>query len=267
MAEDELVRSILTAGGGNSSQPEAGFYRGLRDPMVRAEEVEQLFLGVRLQCARCHNHPGEHWTQDDYYGLAAFFARLQYRDGPFFIEIYDKEETVYPTRQGEVVQPRTGQVVSPKFLGHAIPAIPPYADRREALARWLTSPDNPLFARAAVNQLWFHLFGRGIVEPVDDFRSTNPPGNEELLSFLAAEFIRHGFDRQHLIRTIMKSRTYQLIPRTTATNAEDDKYFSHARVRLMGAEELLDAIVSATGAAEKVPGFPPGTPAVALADR
>jgi hypothetical protein len=110
------------------------------------------------------------------------------------------------------------------------------------------------------------LFGRGIVEPVDDFRSTNPPSNEELLSFLAAEFIRHNFDRKHLIRTIMKSRTYQLSSRTTATNAEDDKYFSHARVRLMGAEELLDAIVSATGVAEKFPGFPQGTPAVALAD-
>jgi hypothetical protein len=264
--EDEFVRSILTAGGGNYGHPPVGFYRRLRDPLVRAEEVAQLFLGVRLQCARCHNHPGEHWTQDDYYGLAAFFARLNYRDGPFFIQIYDKEETVYPARQGEVVQPRTGQVVPPKFLGDSIPAIPPYADRREALARWLTSPDNPLFARAAVNRLWFHLFGRGIVEPVDDFRSTNPPSNEELLSFLAAEFIRHGFDRKHLIRTIMKSRTYQLSSRTTATNAEDDKYFSHTRVRLMGAEELLDAIVSATGVAEKFPGFPLGTPAMALAD-
>jgi hypothetical protein len=266
MPEDELARLILTAGGGNYGYPPAGFYRRLRDPLIRAEEVAQLFLGVRLQCARCHNHPGERWTQDDYYGLAAFFARLKYRNGPFFIEIYDKEETVFPTHQGEVVQPRTGQVVQPKFLGDSNPAIPPYADRREILARWLTSPDNPFFARAAVNRIWFHLFGRGIVEPVDDFRSTNPPSHEELLSFLAADFIKHGFDRKHLIRMIMKSRTYQLSSRTNASNAADDKYFSHAQVRLLGAEQLLDAIVSATGTAEKFPGWPLGTPAVALAD-
>jgi hypothetical protein len=266
MPEDEFLRRIVTAGGGNYGYPPAGFYRRLRDPQVRAEEVAQLFLGVRLQCARCHNHPGERWTQDDYYGLAAFFARLQYRDGPFFIEIYDKEETIFPSHQGEVVQPRTGQTVPPKFLGDSIPAIPPHADRREVLARWLTGPENPFFARAAVNRIWFHLFGRGIVEPVDDFRSTNPPSHEELLSFLVAEFVRHGFDRKHLIRTIMKSRTYQLSSRTKPTNAEDDKYFSHAGVRLLGAEQLLDAIVSATGTAEKFPGWPLGTPAVALAD-
>jgi hypothetical protein len=266
MPEDEFVRCILTAGGGNYGYPPAGFYRRLRDPLVRAEEVAQLFLGVRLQCARCHNHPGEHWTQDDYYGLAAFFARLQYRDGPFFVQIYDKEETVFPTRQGEVVQPRTGQVAAPKFLGDSIAAVPPHVDRREVLASWLTRPDNPFFARAAVNRIWFHLFGRGIVDPVDDFRSTNPPSHEDLLSFLASDFVQHGFDRKHMIRTIMKSRTYQLSSRTTPTNAGDDKYFSHARVRLMGAEQLLDAVVSATGTAEKFPGWPLGTPAVALAD-
>lgn len=266
MPEDELARRILTAGGGNYGYPPAGFYRRLRDPLVRAEEVAQLFLGVRLQCARCHNHPGERWTQDDYYGLAAFFARLKYRNGPFFIEIYDKEETVFPTRQGEVVQPRTGQTVPPKFLGDSVPSIPPQVDRREILARWLTSPENAFFARAAVNRIWFHLFGRGIVEPVDDFRSTNPPSHEELLSFLADDFIKHGFDRKYFIRTIMKSRTYQLSSRTNASNAADDKYFSHAQVRLLGAEQLLDAIVSATGMAEKFPGWPLGTPAVALAD-
>lgn len=266
MPEDEFVRRIVTAGGGNYGYPPAGFYRRLRDPLVRAEEVAQLFLGVRLQCARCHNHPGERWTQDDYYGLAAFFARLQYRDGPFFVEIYDKEETVFPTRQGEVIQPRTGQVAQPKFLGDKALSIPPHADRREILARWLTSPDNPFFARASVNRLWFHLFGRGIVDPVDDFRGTNPPSHEELLTFLADDFVRHGFDRKHMIGAIMKSRTYQLSSQTTASNAEDDKYFSHARVRLLGAEQLLDAIGSATGTPEKFPGWPVGTPAVALAD-
>jgi hypothetical protein len=182
------------------------------------------------------------------------------------VQIYDKEETVFPTRQGEVIQPRTGRTVPPKFLGGVAPTIPPHEDRREILARWLTSPDNPFFAREAVNRIWFHLFGRGIVDPVDDLRSTNPPSNEELLSALAADFVRHHFDRKYLIRTIMKSRTYQLSSQTRPSNSEDDKYFSHSRVRLLGAEQLLDAIVAATGTAEKFPGCPLGTPAAALPD-
>lgn len=156
--------------------------------------------------------------------------------------------------------------MAPKFLGESIAAIPSLTDRREVLARWLTSPENQFFSRACVNRIWFHLFGRGIVEPVDDFRSTNPPSHEDLLSFLATQFVSHRFDRKYLIGMIMKSHAYQLSSQTTASNAEDDKYFSHARVRLMGAEQLLDAIVSATGTTEKFPGLPAGTPAVALAD-
>jgi hypothetical protein len=266
MPEDEFARTILTGKGGNYENPPAGFYRRLRDPQTRGEEVAQLFLGVRLQCARCHNHPGERWTQDDYHGLAAFFAQLGYRNGPFFVQQYDKEETVFLTRDGEVSHPRTGQVVAPQFLGGGRPAIRPGEDRREVLARWLTAPDNPFFARAAANRIWYHLFGRGLVDPVDDLRSTNPPSNEALLDALAADLVRHRFDRKHLIRTILKSRTYQLSARTTTTNAADDRYFSHARVRLLGAEQLLDAICTATGMAEKFPNFPLGTPAVALPD-
>jgi hypothetical protein len=266
MPEDEFVRAILTGAGGNYGHPPASFWRRLRDPQTRGEEVAQLFLGVRLQCARCHNHPGERWTQDDYYGLAAFFARIQYKDGPFFLQIYDKEETVYPARQGEVNHPRSGQPVAPKFLGGPVAVISPHEDRREVLTHWLTSADNPFFARAAVNRIWFHLFGRGIVDPVDDLRSTNPPSNDELLAALTADFIRHGFDRKHLIRTIMKSRTYQLSSQTNSSNAEDEKYFAHARVRLLQAEQLLDAIGAATGSAEKFSGLPLGTPAVALPD-
>jgi hypothetical protein len=264
--EDEFVRSILTARGGNYGNPPAGFYRRLRNPEVRAEEVSQLFLGVRVQCARCHNHPGERWTQDDYQGLAAFFARLRYRDGPFFVQIYDKEETVYLTRQGELTHPRTGQVVAPRFLGGPEATLAPGEDRLEALARWLTAPENPYFARAAVNRIWYHLFGRGIVDPVDDLRGTNPPCNEPLLEALAADFVRHGFDRKHLIRTVLRSRTYQLSASPTATNEADDVYFSHARVRLLPAEALLDAISAATESPEKFPGLPPGTTAAALPD-
>jgi Protein of unknown function (DUF1553)/Protein of unknown function (DUF1549) len=265
LPEDELARQVLTASGGNYEHPPAGFYRRLRTPQDRAEEVAQLFLGVRLQCARCHNHPGERWTQDDYYGLAAFFARVAYRNGPFFLQIYDKEETVYPTRQGDVTHPRTGQVVAPKFLGGDAPAAEPGTDRRQVLARWLTAPDNPFFARAAVNRLWYHLFGRGIAEPVDDFRSTNPPSNPSLLEALATDFVRHGFDRKYLLREILRSRTYQLSAQP-APGGADDKYFAHARVRRLQAEQLLDAVCDATGVPEKFPGLPPGTRAAALPD-
>jgi hypothetical protein len=266
LPEDALARAILTACGGNYGHPPASFYRRLRTPEMRAEEVAQLFLGVRLQCARCHNHPGERWTQDDYLGLSAFFARVGYRDGPFFVQKYDKEETVYVPRTGEVTHPRTGQAVAPRFLGGPVAAVPPGQDRREVLARWLTGPANPFFARAAVNRIWYHLFGQGVVDPVDDLRGTNPPSNEGLLDALAADFVRHGFDRKHLIRTILRSRTYQLSSRPTPSNGDDQHYFSHARVRLLQAEQLLDAIGAATGAAEKFPGFPAGTSAVSLPD-
>ena len=265
--EDEFVRAVLTSQGGNYSHPAAGFFRRLRDPQRRAEEVAQLFLGVRMQCAKCHNHPGERWTQDDYHGLAAFFARVNYFNGPFFNHIYDKEETVYVASSGEVNHPRTGARVPPKFLGGSEPTIDDeQQDRRQVLARWLTAPDNPFFAKASANRIWFHLFGRGIVEPVDDFRSSNPPSVAPLLAALAEDFGQHGFDRQHLIRTILNSRTYQLSWQTTPSNVEDHKYFSHANVRLLGAEQLLDAISTATGVAQSFGDFPAGMSAVSLPD-
>jgi hypothetical protein len=264
--EDEFSRRLLTASGGNYGNPPAGFYRLPRTPEDRAEQVAQVFLGVRIGCARCHNHPGERWTQDDYYGLAAFFVRLRYRDGPFFNHIYDKEETILPLRSGELSHARTGLVMPPKPLGAAIDAPPAEIDRRERLADWLVSPDNPFFARAAVNRIWGHLFGRGIVEPVDDFRSSNPPSQPELLDWLAADFATHGFDRKHLIREILRSRVYQLAATPNGSNADDDRNFSHAAVRLLGAEQLLDAIAQATGSAEKFAGFPLGLRAAQLPD-
>lgn len=264
--EDRFARELLTASGGNYGNPPAGFYRLPRTPEDRAEQIAQVFLGVRIGCARCHNHPGERWTQDDYYGLAACFARLKYRNGPFFNHIYDKEETIVPTRSGEVVHARTHAVVPPKPLGAPELAQPDTIARREAFAAWLTAPDNPFFARAAVNRIWAHLFGRGIVEPVDDFRSSNPPAHPELLDWLAADFAAHGFDRKRLIRQILLSRTYQLASTASPTNAADTKYFSHAQVRLLGAEQLLDAISTATGAPEKFAGFPLGLRAAELPD-
>jgi hypothetical protein len=263
--EDRFVREIVTATGGNYSQPAAGFYRRLRDPAIRAEEVSQLFLGVRIGCAKCHNHPGERWTQDDYAGFAAFFARMTYRDGPFFIQVYDKEETVLNTRRGEFIHPRNGKVAPPVFLGGD--KLPESSDeRREKLATWLTAPGNPYFAKASVNRIWFHLFGQGIVEPVDDFRITNPASHPALLDMLAKEFIESGFDRKTMIRRIMTSRMYQLSSATTPSNRDDHRHFSHASIRRLGAEQLLDAIADATGTPAKFPGLPLGSPAAMLAD-
>jgi hypothetical protein len=264
--EDEFARTILTAAGGNYSNPPAGFFRRLRNPELRGEEVAQLFMGVRMQCAKCHNHPGEAWTQDDYYGLAAFFARVQYRDGPFFVQIYDKEETILNKRDGEVVHPRTGATVRPKFPGGPAPDLAADADRRAAFAAWLTAPENPFFARASANRIWYHLLGRGIVEPVDDFRVTNPPSHPELLDALAADLVKHRFDRKHLIRTILNSRVYQSAGTKTPTNADDVRYFSRCLPRRLPAEALVDAVCDATGVPEKFRGFPLGLPAARVPD-
>jgi hypothetical protein len=266
MPFDEFVRAVVTASGPNYSRPAASFYRRLRDPQSRVEAVAQLFLGVRIGCARCHNHPFERWTQDDYYGLAAFFSRVRYRDWPLFEQIYNKEEPVWLDRQGEVVQPRTGQVVQPKPLDGPAVAVPAERDRREVFAAWLTRPDNPFFAWAAVNRIWYHLFGRGIVEPVDDFRDSIPPCNPELLDALADDFAAHHFDVKHTLRTILNSATYQLSAATNPFNQADDVYFSHCRVRQLSAEQLLDAISQVTGVPERFAGVPLGTRAAQLPD-
>jgi hypothetical protein len=263
---DEWVRELLVATGPNYSRPASGFYRRIRDPDSRVETVAQLFLGVRVQCARCHNHPAERWTQDDYFGLAAFFPRVKYKDTENFVHIYNKEELVYVDRAGEVTHPRTGQVVAPKFLGGGSPSIASDADRRAALADWITAPDNPFFARAAVNRIWFHCLGRGIVDPVDDFRDSNPPSNDALLDELASEFVNHGYDTKHIIRLIMNSHTYQLSSRSNALNEGDARYFSHATLRLLSAEQLLDGISQVTGAPERFAGLPLGMRAAELPD-
>ena len=266
VGEDAFVRAILTSSGGNYSSPPVGFYRRLRDPATAAEEVAQLFLGVRMQCAKCHNHPGERWTQNDYYGMAAFFTRMSFRNGPFFNHTYDKEESLSMLRVGAVSHPRTAQVMPPKFLGGDIPVLRDIDDRRAVFAEWLTAPTNPFFAKAGANRIWYHLFGRGIVDPVDDLRSTNPPANAELLDALTVEFVKSKFNRKHLIRVICNSRTYQQSSVATATNGDDEKYFARARLRLLGAEQLLDAMSWATGIAEKFPGQPLGVRAIEIPD-
>jgi hypothetical protein len=267
---DHIVRELLTAEGSTFANPPANYYRVARDPQNLAETTAQLFFGIRMQCAKCHNHPFERWTQDDYYSMAAFFARVKQKKdtveagtGPQGI---DGAEFVYLDRSGEVVQPRTGKVMAPKFMGGNVATIPSGTDRRAVLARWLTSADNPFFARSVANRVWFHLLGRGIVDPVDDFRDSNPSANDELLAALARDLARNHFDIKHLVRVILNSRTYQLSAQTNDFNKDDSKYFSHAVTRLLTAEQLLDAICAATGVPEKFAGLPLGTRATQLPD-
>jgi hypothetical protein len=259
---DQFVRELLTADGSTYRNPAANYYRISRDPENSVETTAQLFLGVRIQCAKCHNHPFERWTQDDYYGFAAFFARVKQKKGNL-----PEEEVIFSASDGEVRQPRTGQVMKPKALGG--PVLEPEAagaGRRDKLAAWLTGPENPFFAKSMVNRIWYHLLGRGIVEPVDDFRDSNPASNDELLDALAARFVQDRYDLRALIRTILTSRTYQLSARTNELNAEDTIYFSHAYTKLLPAEVLLDAISTVTASGTTFDGLPAGTRAVQIPD-
>jgi hypothetical protein len=266
---DEVVRELLTASGSTFANPPANYYRIARDPQNLAETTAQLFFGIRMQCAKCHNHPFERWTQDDYYSMAAFFARVKQKKDrlePGPTPQIPGGEIIYDARAGEVTQPRTGKVMAPKFMGGAVPAIPPGQDRRRVLADWLTGGDNPFFARSVANRIWYHLTGRGIVDPVDDFRDSNPSANDELLDALAKDFVASKFDVKHLIKAIMTSRTYQLSAQANEYNKDDNKYFSHAVTKLLPAEPLLDAISTALEVPEKFAGMPAGTRAVQLPD-
>ena len=198
---DQMVRELLTSDGSTYKTPAANYYRISRDPETAVETTAQLFLGVRIQCAKCHNHPFERWTQDDYYGFAAFFSQIGRKKGNL-----PQEEVVYATGSGDVNQPRTGRKMEPKALGGPVLNDPATKDRRVRLATWLASPGNPFFAKSMVNRIWFHLIGRGIVEPVDDFRDSNPSSNDALLEGLAADFVKNGYDLKKLISSILKSR-------------------------------------------------------------
>jgi hypothetical protein len=266
---DEVIRELLTASGSTYSNPPANYYRIARDPTSLAESTAQLFFGVRMQCAKCHNHPFERWTQDDYYSMAAFFARVKQKKDPSEPGPNPQTpgaEIIYSDRAGEVTQPRTNKTMAPKVFGKPAPTIPPGKDRREVLAELVTAPDNTFFSKSVVNRIWFHLMGRGIVDPVDDFRDSNPSANDELLDALAKDFVAKKFDVKHVIRTIMLSRTYQLSAQTNDFNKDDNKYFSHAVTKLLTAEQLLDALCTVTEVPEKFAGLPLGTHATQLPD-
>ena len=259
---DELVRQIVAGTGSTWQNPPASFYRTNRDPMTAAETVAQVFLGIRLQCARCHNHPFDVWTQDDYYGLAACFSNISRkeinnnrRDDLDKHEI-NGDEMIYLAGHAGLVQPRTGRLLKPRYPGGVPAAAEPDGSQNEnalaPLASWLTK-NNRQFSRNLANRAWFHLLGRGIVEPVDDFRDSNPPSNPALLDDLTAFFESHGLRLKPLVAQIMKSHTYQLSATPDPSNADDESNFSHAAVKLLPAEVLLDAISQVLDQTERVP--------------
>jgi hypothetical protein len=244
---DEMVRRIVAGLGSTWQNPPASFYRTNRDPTTAAESVAQVFLGIRIQCARCHNHPFDVWTQDDYYGLSAFFSNIERKDlDPARKDNLDKheingDEIIYLSGPPQLQHPRTGAPLRPTVL-HGAPS--PNADGDDylaVLAAWLTR-DNRQFDRNLANRVWFHLVGRGIVEPVDDFRDSNPPSNPVLLDTVTSAFVERGRRLRPLVAWIMKSQTYQAAAVPDPTNVDDESNFSHAAVRLLSAEVLLDAI-------------------------
>ena len=262
---DQFVSEILTATGSQNENPPAIWYRTVRKSPEYVESVAQAFLGVRVQCAQCHHHPTERWSQSDYYGLAAVFSQVG-RKGGFADAEVPTDEIIYLKETGEVVHPRTGEVLKPQPLGGTPFAIGLQDDPRESLARWMTHADNPFFARTMVNRLWAHFLGRGIVHPIDDARSTNPPSNPELLDALANDFIASGYDVKHLIRTITNSYAYRLDSAPEPGNAGDTQTFARFYARRLPAEVILDGISQVLEVPTVFPGVPAGTRAIQLPD-
>ena len=257
---DQLVRELLSAKGGTFTEPATNYFQHERDTLKTAENVAQVFMGMRIQCAQCHNHPFDRWTMDDYYGFANFFAQIGRKSGE------DPRETiVFNSGNGDVKHPVGGRVVPPKFLGGAVPDTQG-RDRREVLADWLASPANEYFGRNLVNIVWAHFFGSGIVDEVDDVRVSNPPVNKALLDVLATRFVESKYDFKQLVREICTSNAYQRSTQANETNADDDRNFSKARLRRIRSEVLLDVVTAATATQNKFQGLPLGARAVQIAD-
>jgi hypothetical protein len=258
---NEVVVELLSATGGTVSNPAVNFYQMELDNLKLTENVAQVFMGMRIQCAQCHNHPFDRWTMDDYYGFNAFFTQIGNKttDDPMEVIVYNR-------KGGEAKHFLTQANVKPKFLGGEEPEIKPGEDRRKVMADWIASPENPYFARNIANITWAHFFGIGIVDPVDDVRISNPPSNPELLSELAAKLTEYKFDMRKMVRDICTSMTYQRSSQVNETNASDTRNFSHAAVRRVRAEVLLDAISQITETPNKFQGLPLGARAVQIAD-
>ncbi len=277
VAYDRFVRTLLTAKGSSYENPAVNYLRVLREPGKMTEDVTQTFLGVRFNCNKCHDHPFERWTQDQYYELGAFFAQVGFKRGQVGSEVIFQEgggsfqitaeEVVYHKYDGgEVRHLKTDAVVAPKVPVGTAKTTAPGADRRLALVDWLVSPENPFFARSTVNRIWSYFFGRGIIDPVDDIRASNPPSNPELLDALTARFIQDGFDLRQLMRAICQSRTYQLSIVKNKWNEDDRINFSHALPRRLSAEQMVDALAVATGTRPRLAGVPAGMRAAQIPD-
>ena len=245
---DQFARELLVSSGSDFRDGPANYYRALRrrDPQGFAEVTSLVFMGARLDCARCHAHPTENWTRDDNLGVAAFFAQVQFKGTQEW-----KEEIVLLDPERVLRDPVSGRVVAPKPLGGQAIAVRPGDDPRVAFADWLTAKDNPWFARNIVNRVWFWLMGRGIIHEVDDVRASNPPSNPELLAYLERELIGHKYDLRHIYRLILNSRVYQLTSETQPLNATDTTLFSHHPVKRLDAEQLLDAINQVAGTSDE----------------
>ncbi|MEE2934910.1 MAG: DUF1549 and DUF1553 domain-containing protein [Planctomycetota bacterium] len=267
---DQFVRDLITGVGSTFQQPAANFYRANRDPSTRGETAARLFLGTRLQCAKCHNHPFDRWTQDDYYSWATLFSQLDYEVGENKRrDKLDKNEfvgdqTVVVSKQDEVRHPNTKQFVAPKFLGGKQLTESQPEQRLGSVADWVTSPENKMFAATQANFVWYHLMGTGLVDPIDDFRLTNPASNPALLNFLADEMVQSGFDLRAMIRLVMSSRTYQLASVPNHTNVNDEFSYSRVLTRRLPAEVLLDMQSDVLGTAAQFAGYESGMRAVQI---
>ncbi len=256
---DQWTRELLTAEGPLRDQPAGFFYKVAAKPGEMAAMTSQIFLGVRITCAECHQHPYDQWTQQDYHGMRGFFEQVKYKK-------LGTTEALLAEGDPKGKHPRTGAPVFPYALGTVMPETSPEGDRRQTLADWMTQPDNPWFARNLANRLWAHFMGRGLIEPVDDLRATNPPSNPELMEALAKAMVDSRYDLRAMIRLITASRTYQLSSEPNATNELDERNHSRALLRRLPAEVLLDAVSQVTGVEEKFHGVPAGVRAIQLWD-
>ena len=267
MPYDQFVRNILTASGDSNVNPPTVWYREVDQVEEQVEDTAQLFLGLRIQCARCHHHPFEKWSQDDYYGFAAFFSRVGKKNLTGVNNPQVREKRVFHNEGLATARnPRSQQDKKPTGLGSAPYEIAPDRDPRVFLADWMSDPKNPFFAKAVVNRYWKHFMSRGIVEPEDDMRETNPPSNPELLNRLSEHFIKSGFDLKELVRTICRSSTYQLSSLPNDYNLKDKQNFSRYYPKRLTAEVLYDAFHKVTNTGENFAGLPAGTRAIQLPD-
>ena len=257
---DQFARDLLTVQGNTSAEGPGSFYKILAKPDEAARSISQLMLGVRIECAQCHHHPSERWSQDDYVGLAGFFTGVSLKKLP------NGEQAIVSRGGTDLPHPRSGEVIPARALGAAAADFSNVSDRRRVLADWMTSLDNPFFAKAIANRIWAHYFGRGLIEPIDDIRDTNPATNEPLMQALAGHLREVRFDLKSFTRTLLNSQVYQLSANTNSSNANDDQNFSHAAYKTLPAEVLLDAICQSTGIAEKYNGWPAGYRAIQIWD-